>query len=321
VSRDLASLLVCPACRRELAAGPDELRCDAGHAYPVVRGVPRLFDGARLSQEQRRTADAFGFSWTHYPRDNPYTEAQWRDWVLPLSEKDFAGRLVLDAGCGLAGFAEYAKGWGARQVVGADLSEAIDAAQERLAGSVDLVQADLHELPFREGTFDVAYSIGVLHHLPNPERGFQRVARMVRPGGRMFAWVYGRESNGWIVHLVDPLRKRVFAHLPRPLLKWAVALPLALLVSALILVAQRFARTPYGDYLRWLGQRDLAFVHGVVFDHLVAPTAHYIRREELAGWFERAGLVDVEITSRNANSWRAVGTSPAPTEDSTGHER
>jgi SAM-dependent methyltransferase len=276
----------------------------------VVRGVPRLFDAARLSVEQRRTADAFGYSWTHYPSDNPYTEEQWRDWVVPLGPQDFAGRLVLDAGCGLAGFAEYAREWGAARVVGVDLSEAIDAARERLGDSVDLVQADLHHMPFAHGTFDVAYSIGVLHHLPDPEVGFRAVARTVRPGGIVFAWVYGRENNGWIVRVVDPLRKHVLSRLPRWLVKWGISLPVALTLMPLIALARRSGAMPYGDYLRWLGQRELAFVHGVVFDHLVAPTSHYVSREEFERWFRDAGLVDVRLSWRNRNSWRAVGRVP-----------
>ena len=63
--------------------------CAEGHAFPVVRGIPRLVSEAGLDPEQIRTAEAFGYSWTHYPKQNPYTEEQWRDWVLPLTSADF----------------------------------------------------------------------------------------------------------------------------------------------------------------------------------------------------------------------------------------
>jgi SAM-dependent methyltransferase len=310
VDEPFISLLRCPACGSGFSAEGEELRCAEGHRYPVVRGIPRLFDDARLGEEERRTAAAFGYSWTQYPKENPYTEEQWRDWVVPLGPEDFSGRTVLDAGCGLGGFAEYAKEWGAQRVVGVDLSEAIDAAGERLGDRIDLAQADINHLPFGDGTFDLAYSIGVLHHLEDPEAGFRSVAATVRSGGHMFAWVYGWENNGWIVHVVDPLRRGVFTRLPKPLLKWAVALPAALLLWPLVRLARRIPGIPYGDYLRWLAQRDFEFLHGVVFDHMVAPTSHYIRREEFEGWFRRAGLVDVQITWRNRNSWRGLGRVP-----------
>jgi SAM-dependent methyltransferase len=312
VSQPLVALLRCPLCRSRLAEVGDTLVCASEHAFPVVRGIPRLVPEASLDQERSRTAAAFGYSWTHYPKQNPYTEEQWRDWVVPLTEADFAGRTVLDGGCGLGGFAEYARAWGADRVVGVDISAAIDAARERLGDTVELVQGDLYALPFDRGAFDLAYSIGVLHHLPDPERGFRAVAETVKPGGLVFAWVYGRENNGLIVGVVDPLRRHVFSRLPRGLLKWGVSLPLAALLWPLVKASRKSARLPYASYFRFLAQRDFSFTHGVVFDHLVAPTSHYIRREEFEGWFERAGLVDVQITWRNENSWRGLGRVPEP---------
>jgi SAM-dependent methyltransferase len=310
MSQTLLEVLRCPICRSAFEARGDTLTCSGGHTFPVVRGIPRLAPDDSLDAERRRTAAAFGYSWTHYPKENPYTEEQWRDWVVPLAPADFQGRRVLDVGCGLGGFAEYARAWGAERVVGVDLSAAIDAARERLGGEVDLIQGDIYAMPLADQSFDLAYSIGVLHHLPDPERGFRSVVDTVRPGGRVFAWVYGRENNGLIVHVVDPLRRHLFTRLPRGLLKWGVSLPLAAVLWPFVGLARTGASFPYSAYFRFLAQRDFSFTHGVVFDHLVAPTSHYVRREDFEGWFHRAGLVDVEISWRNRNSWRGLGTVP-----------
>ena len=48
-----------------------------------------------------------------------------------------------------------------------------------------------------------------------------------------------------------------------------------------------------------------------MFDHLVAPVAFYLRRDEFAGWFQRAGLTEVNIENHNANSWRGFARRPA----------
>ena len=100
------------------------------------------------------------------------------------TEADYRGRLVLDAGVGAGRFAEVVANKGG-EVVGVDLSRAIDAAYENIGRrpNVHLVQADIMAMPFRDGTFDLAYSVGVLHHTPDPERAFGRVAA-VRPQGR-----------------------------------------------------------------------------------------------------------------------------------------
>ena len=71
-------------------------------------------------------------------------------------------------------------------MVGVDISEAIESTRVNTQGmpNVHLVQADVYHLPFRPGVFDFAYSIGVLHHLPEPEKAFQCVVPLVKPGGR-----------------------------------------------------------------------------------------------------------------------------------------
>jgi hypothetical protein len=61
----------------------------------------------------------------------------------------------------------------------------------------------------------LAYSIGVIHHLPVPKSGFLALCSHVKPGGRVAAWVYGKEGNLWIEKLVDPIRKNITSRLPR----------------------------------------------------------------------------------------------------------
>ena len=60
--------------------------------------------------------------------------------------------------------------------------------------NVDFVQADLLCLPFKECSFDLAFSIGVLHHCSKPAAAFGQVAATVRLGGRLAVWLYRRNS-------------------------------------------------------------------------------------------------------------------------------
>jgi SAM-dependent methyltransferase len=166
--------------------------------------------------------------------------------------------------------------------------------------------------------FDYAFSVGVLHHLPDPERGFQALVSRLRPGGSISAWVYGREGNGWIVHLVSPLRERFTARMPRVLLE-----VLASVLTVVLFAATRFVYgptrgkvlglgLPYGEYLSYIAPFPFAEQRHIVFDHLVAPVAFYLRRDEFAGWFLRGGLEQVRIEHHNANSWRGFACVPAP---------
>ena len=138
---------------------------------------------------------------------------------------------MLDAGCGTGRHGYFAATYGAREVVGLDLSVAVDAARENLRKfeNVEVVQGDLLRPPFRTasegGGFDLVYSIGVLHHLPDPYEGFKSLLRYVRPGGTIAVWVYGYENNGLVRNVVEPLR-RVSTKVPPPLLR-GMAWPLA----------------------------------------------------------------------------------------------
>ena len=155
--------------------------------------------------------------------------------------------------------------------------------------------------------FDVGFSIGVLHHLPEPRAGFRGLYGRIRAGGRVAAWVYGYESNEWIVRYVDPFRRTVTSRMPERMLYWLSLPPAAALRIAL--PAYRWSalaeRLPYGAYLGYLSRFPLREVHNIVFDQLVTPVAHYLRREEVERWLDTEDLGDTTISWHNRNSWRA----------------
>ena len=156
-----------------------ELVCaGCGRRWQVRRGIPRLVP-PDLVEQQRRTAAAFAFEWQHFSEMHPEYEAQFLDWLHPIGSDFFRGKRVLDAGCGTGRHAYYAAQYGASEVVGLDLSEAVETARRVLSefDNAEVVQGDLLRPPLRTpaegGGFDLVYSIGVLHHLPDPYEGFR----------------------------------------------------------------------------------------------------------------------------------------------------
>ena len=105
------------------------------------------------------------------------------DWIWPIEPAFFKDKLVLDAGCGIGRHAFFAAAYGAKEVIGIDLSDAVDTAFENVGHlpNAHIVQADIYDPPFRRATaggdFDFIYSIGVLHHLPDPESGLRSLVR------------------------------------------------------------------------------------------------------------------------------------------------
>ena len=171
--------------------------------------------------------------------------------------------------------------------------------------SVEVRKESIYEIQ-EAGVFDIAFSIGVVHHLSDPEAAVMRLARAVRPGGHVLVWLYGRENNGWIVHLFNPLRRALFSKLPLKLVH-ALSRPL----TGLLWCALRLGFPP-GPYYRLIRGFSFEHLQAIVFDHMIPKIALYYTREEAAALLAQAGLQDISLVWVNQNSWRAMGRVPAP---------
>jgi SAM-dependent methyltransferase len=321
----LLGYLACPRCGGTLAVAapakaPGEeviegaLGCgDCGAIYPVTRGVPRMLPAA-LSGPEQATARAFGVQWKVLSGLPEVFREEFESYLAPLSVSDLEGLVVLDAGCGMGKFSLAALEAGAAEVVSVDLSEAVDVAQAHLGSrtKAHVVQASIYELPFPPARFDFIFSIGVLHHLPDPEKGFQALVPLVRPGGRIFVWLYALEGNEAFVRWVDPWRARLFSRLPG----WAnrmaatcLAAPLWMLIQAVYAPLDRRGhggRLPYAPYFRYFSRLGFRTFWGTVHDKLVPPVAHYLTRDDLRRWLRTTGLRELSLTHRNGNSWSVL---------------
>ena len=326
----LLQYLSCPTCAGTITLASaatteaDEiiegrLSCVASaHSWPVVRGVPRFASPETVEEDKAATAENFGWQWQHFTQADEKYEQQFLSWIDPVPPEFFSDKVVLEGGCGKGRHTQLAAKWGARDVIGVDLSGAVETAfaATRNLPNVHIIQADLYHLPVAK-VFDYAFSIGVLHHLPDPRGGFKSLASKVKTGGHITAWVYGAEGNEWITRWVDPLRERLTSRMHPQLLLQLSKVPAALMFAATKLVYGPLNRTPrgaslarhlfYNDYLNAISGFGWREHHSIVFDHLVAPTAFYISREEFAEWWPEIGAQDVTITWRNSNSWRGFG--------------
>jgi uncharacterized protein YbaR (Trm112 family)/ubiquinone/menaquinone biosynthesis C-methylase UbiE len=320
----LVNLLACPECHQALtlAVSHEEgdeiiegnLTCTGcKREYPVRGGIPRFV--GQVNSEQEKTAEAFGWQWTHFTQMHDTFKTQFLDWIFPIPETFFKDKVVLDAGCGIGRHMYYAAEFGAREIIGLDISDAAETCYHNLAKTnprAHVVQADLTKPPFAPNTFDFVYSIGVLHHTPEPEVGFHALVKTVKRGGTMFAWVYGHENNGIIHYFIDPLRKNVTRYMPYTMLR-IFSFILAVILHALVKLIYRPLNMlgvkflPYNDYFYQLSGFNFNTNYTIVFDHLVAPTAFYLKRDEFEAWFKQAQLNNIEISWRNKNSWRGRG--------------
>jgi SAM-dependent methyltransferase len=328
----LLTYLVCPSCAGELSLSAvekqvseiitGELRCrSCDRAFAIVGGVPRFADLQEVNHEKQETAANFGWQWTHFTQEDSRYAEQYLGWLQPVTPEFFRDKVVLEGGCGKGRHTQLAAGWGAKEIIGIDLSAAVETAYAatRELPNAHVVQADIYNLPFRK-TFDYAFSIGVLHHLPDPKGGFESLASKVKPGGHISAWVYGAENNEWITRWVNPVRQKLTSRMDQRALLQLSKIPAASVYLATKLIygplnnsrgGANIARYLfYNDYLKAIAPFGWREQHTIVFDHLVAPTAFYLSRDEFEMWWRDIEAEDVVITWHNRNSWCGFGRIP-----------
>jgi len=298
MKRSVLKHLVCPHCKEplELRAAREDgaevmegaLRARCGRSFPILRGVPRFVEAGAY-------ASSFGFQWNRFREVqldsrsgtgiSERTLAQTTGWT----QRDYEGRLVLDAGVGAGRFAEVAAAKGG-EVIGIDLTSAVDAAFTSIGRHerVHLCQADIFAMPFRPDSFDLAYSIGVLHHTPDPPAAFARVAEAVKPGGGLAVYLYAAYGPS---HRFSDAIRRLTTRLPLPLmLRLAtVAIPLYYvyrvpLVGGALNTVFPICMDPDWRW-RWLD----------TFDWYTPKYQFKYRYPEVFRWFRAAGFDDVEV--------------------------
>lgn len=202
----LLEILVCSKCHGELTCEAKEtdsgdittgvLRCaDCKSEYEIISGIPRFV-------EKENYASSFGLQWNTFKSEqlddqNGSKISENKFYSVTEWEKDWMnGKLILDAGCGAGRFLDIVSQANA-EVVGVDLSISVEGAQTNMAGrkNVHLVQASIYELPFRPGTFDGCYCIGVVQHTPDPKRTLRCLAEMIKEGGKIGLFIY--EIRRW----------------------------------------------------------------------------------------------------------------------------
>jgi SAM-dependent methyltransferase len=291
--------LVCAGCARR---------------FEIKGGVPILL-GVHVDPLKTETASRFSEEWTRWTDLRAYYEKQFLAWIAPLAREDFVGRVVFEGGCGKGRHTDLVARFGARDVVSVDLGESAFVAFQntRHLPNAHVVMGDLTHPPVLP-VFDLAFSVGVLHHMPNPEVGAKSVAAVVRDGGRLVVWVYGLENNEWITRFVDPVRHAITSKIPYRALRTLSAIPAAAIWAAIRLFyrpgpdGEGPTRLPYGQYLSSMREFPFDELAWIVFDQLVTPVAHYLPRSEVERWFAGAGFKDVQLRWHNKMSWTATAT-------------
>src|SRR2546422_5406687 len=168
-----------------------------------------------------------------------YREHRFRtEWHIPLLVPfaEAKGKRVLEIGTGNGADGVMFALSGAAYT-GVDLTEAaLEATRKhfQLLGLTGTFQKEnAEQLGFRDNSFDIDYSHGVLHHTPNIRPAVDEIYRVLKPGGRAVIMLYHRHSFNYYARIMTAIRLRVLLSILRRASRWRAdrertrALPLA----------------------------------------------------------------------------------------------
>ena len=260
---------------------------------------------------QQKVIDDFGDQWTSLTENTGYYASveMLRDILDPLVDTDdLRGKSVCEVGGGTGRIVNILLECGAGHVTVLEPSDAIDVLQHNLHDTRDRVTAlrqrgDELEAP---NAFDFVFSIGVIHHIPDPAPTLANMYDAVKPGGTAFIWIYGREGNKTYLFFAEKART-VTKVLPDPVLRGISHLLTVALMAYIGLC--RVLPLPMRTYMRnVIGKYKYENLFLTVFDQLNPEHAKYYTKDEAEELFRNAGFADVQIFHRDGYSWSVSGT-------------
>lgn len=261
----------------------------------------------------------FGAEWSKFDQA-ALSEGEWQalfsayfavfPWdLLPV------GAVGMDIGCGSGRWARGVAPKVGRLLVVDPAARALEVARRNLApfGNVSFFHAGVDSLPVPNASLDFAYSLGVLHHVPDTSEAIRSIAEKLKPGAPFLIYLYYALDNrpGWFrrVWQASNVVRRVISSLPRHLKHPVCELIAALIywpLARLARLVERLGGTPH--HMPLSAYRHLSFytMRTDALDRFGTRLEQRFTRDQIQAMLERSGFRDIRFHDGEPY-WCAVG--------------
>jgi len=308
--------LVCPTCQESLTLSAERpkdaeevefgnLTCVKCNAKYYIEGyIPRFVSGKNYVR-------GFGLEWskhslTQYDSYTGSNISETRFFNETRWARDLSREIILEVGCGSGRFTEQAASTGA-MVVSLDYSNAVEAnyASNGDKENVLIVQGDIYRMPLVNNSFDKLFCLGVLQHTPRMEEAFLILSQYLKSGGSLVIDVYRKygglkgffKTKYWVRPFTRKIPPQKLYDFVQRYVKmmWEPIKPLnkipyfgKRLIWALLIADYRGVYDLSERLLEEWAILD-------TFDMLSPTYDQPVTLKTVRGWFERAGLKQVEV--------------------------
>jgi len=259
-----------------------------------------------------KTIKDFGEQWLKYRDISGFFGSMdlFTDIVFPFLRPDeIKGCKVAEIGSGSGRIVNMLLESGVQHIVAVEPSDAFAVLVRNIRNyeKVTCLKITGDQLP-EYGDLDYVFSIGVLHHIPDPKPVVEAAYKALKPGGHHLVWLYGEEGNALYLTVLKPFRA-LTNKLPHPILSilvWIIYFPTRLYVK----LCQRFPLHLRDYMLHVFGKMSPEKQRLIIYDQLNPAYAKYYTRQEAINLLEDEGFVNVRIHHRHRYSWTVIGTKP-----------
>lgn len=267
-----------------------------------------------------RVIDDFGAEWARFDQSGLDEAERQRLFAAYFAifpwERLPQDALGMDIGCGSGRWAQGVAPRVGRLMAVDPAAAALAVARRNLSGqeNVTFHQADVDHLPVEDAGLDFAYSLGVLHHLPDTAQAIRTVARKLKPGAPFLIYLYYALDNRptWFRGLwrASNLVRRGIASAPRPLKHLACEAIAALVYWPLARGARWAERAAGMDVSNFplSAYRKLSYytMRTDALDRFGTRLEHRFNRRQIREMLEAAGFVDI-VFHDSEPFWCALG--------------
>lgn len=279
------------------------------------------------ANKDNRVVNGFGDEWTRFPQDALDDEERQRIYndyfkIFPWEElpREAVGA---DIGCGSGRWAlVVAPRVSHLHVVDASV-EALGVARKNLARqpNVSFHHASVDDLPLGEQSLDFAYSLGVLHHVPDTAAALRSIAGKLKPGSPFLVYLYYAFDNRpiWfrlLWNISDKLRYGI-SRLPmniRYLLSQIIAFLVYWPLARLAMILEKVGILPSAWPLAYYRDKSLYVMRTDALDRFGTRLEQRFSRDEIATMLEEAGFTEIRFSSEPPY-WCAVAMNAAARPD------